>query len=345
MGEAVLQLNIPEKPTFIRRPYSFFHKSVAGRKLTRSELAIMGAVYSFSGSENGCTYSYSRFQREFGISRATVARAVSAMKASGEVSQDKAHKASAAYRFDESAEKACIRTELWLYTFQFEIEGQKRYLTKSEIDVLSLILSHKTNPNTIGAFVASVRQIAGILNLSATCVQRALDALLHADLIYRERGINGSRKSRYKANDKLMRKAVKKMRKEVREQRVDRRTAAEAAADERTERERYYAKIRAERESRKDYFLSLLGADEAYHRADRELRTLDVALARAEIFEPKAVDDLRKRRKSLTVTKSRRMAALGISAEDLNPPFRCEKCRDTGERADHTYCDCWRIQR
>ena len=131
----------------------------------------------------------------------------------------------------------------------------------------------------------------------------------------------------------------------LREQRVDRRTAAEAAADERTERERYYSKIRAERESRKDYFLSLLGADEAYHRADRELRTLDVALARAEIFEPKAVDDLRKRRKSLTVTKSRRMAALGISAEDLNPPFRCEKCRDTGERADHTYCDCWRIQR
>ena len=351
MGEAVLQLNIPDKIDYIRRPYCLFQREINGRKPCRSVLTIAGAISSFSmGAAKSCGYSYSAFQNKFGYSRATVAHAIAELKKSGEIAQSK-RKSGAVYHYEGENSGAYITTEIWLYHTLFRIGSKERYLRNSEIDVLSLMMTHANNPNGAGTYRGSFRMIEGILSLSHHTVHKAISALLEAGLIFRaaeDKGVNGHKMSVYRINAKLIRRSKKAYKKAQERQNApkDYRNEQEKAADARAEMARYYAIRQDERQRRIEHFKGLLESDGEYVRVQKEIRRLDIEIAKAEVFNLGTIAQLRAEMRQKEAIRARRMAALNVSEKDLNPPYYCVECHDTGERiADHRMCDCWRIQR
>lgn len=347
MAERVAKLNDriqADGSVYIRRPYSFFHGALGG-KPTRSETMVAGVIYSFAdkpGTE--CRYTYDRFCRELGISRSTVARCIRAAKDSHVIRQKKRH-AGAAYTIDQmpTDTHSFVRTESWMIDTVFELRGgETRRLKQSEIDVLSHIWTHCTNPNGDGSCRGSVRLWAGMLNLDAKTVDAAIRVLLHADLIVRpeaNRGVNGSVRSAYRLNARFVRKLMRG-RKRAQTPR-ERASAAETASDGRAERERFYAARRAQAESRAEDYLRRVMQDADYAAAERRSRALTIEIAKAELYSPADVARLRQEARDITARKHARLRALGVRPEDLTPHYSCPRCRDTGFLPDGRACDCY----
>ncbi len=342
-----VQFNVPEKYSTIRRPYSLFHAEINGHKLRRSELAIAGIIHSYSSKEEQrCMHSYTRFAQELHFSRATVADAIKTLRDEALISQEK-RKISAAYRIEKKFDGGYMQTPLWLYTAQFMLKttSETVYLTSAEIDVLSLILTHTQRNNGTGEFSGSVRRIAGMLNINKKTVQKAISKLLAVELIFRpETGMNGHARSTYVANAKILRKKEKALMKAQKPS--ERRSQADVQADERAERMRYYQLRENERKQRIEFFEEKIAADEEYKRIKYEKGKIEIALAKAEVFEPTAADSLRIKLETLNLQfngiRARRMAELRLTPKDLAPPYICSACKDTGERANGQACDCWR---
>lgn len=357
MTRDVLQLN--ESVTgSMRVPYSFFKKQLypnGGRMLRRSEIMILGAVFSYSCVKDmTCNMTYHKFEEKLGLSHGTVARGIKALKESGEISQDKSRRTGAAYRsMKPLKESGFIKIEFYLYSTKFEVRGEKepRYLPKAAIDVLCLMKTHCSNEKTGGVFLGSVRGIAHTLNLSPTTVQKSIDLLMRAKLVFRNesgRGLNAHKRSTFTVNQKLIRKAEKKFRKGTTApaQSSDKQTSCsdhlEAAADARAEFDRYYDELRRRALNRAEWFENCLEQDDTYRRVNGDLQALKPKIARAEIYRAPELAWLLSEQKRLEGERARRMAALNISEVDLTPQWRCNKCNDTGfHLLDGKMCDCY----
>lgn len=356
MANAELQLN--ESITgSMRIPYSFYKKRLypnGGRMLRRSEIMLMGAVFSYSSAKNmACNMSYRKFEEKLGLSHGTVARGIKALKEAGEISQDKSRRTGASYRSTKATkESGFIKIEFYLYSTKFEVRGERelRYLPKAAIDVLCLIKTHCSNEKAGSVFLGSVRGISHTLNLSKTTVQKSLDLLMRAKLIFRtesNRGLNAHKRSTYTINQKLIRKAEKKFRKKTAapEQASDKPTSEYQKkvedANARADFERHYAELQRSALSRVEWFEKRLGQDDTYKLVDAALRALEPKIARAEAFSlPELVQLLGEERK-LKGERARRMAVLNISESDLTPKWQCRKCSDTGFLPNGQICDCY----
>lgn len=356
MTEAVLQLN--ESVTgSMRIPYSYFKKRLypnAGRMLRRSEIMILGTVFSYSSAKNmTCNLSYRKFEEKLGLSHGTVARGIKALKEAGEISQDKSRRTGASYRSIKSTkESGFIKIEFYLYSTKFELRGdpEPRRLPKAAINVLGLMKTHCSNKKAGGVFIGSVRGIAHTLHLSKTAVQNSIDLLMRARLVFRkdsDKGLNAYKRSTYTVNQKLIRKAEKKSRRVTTEpaQTSDKQPSyydqQVAAADARSEFERYYSGLRQRAENRTEWFKKRLEQDDTYKRVNDALRALDPKIARAEIDRLPELVQLLSEKRALKVERARRMAALNISESDLVVKRRCNKCKDTGFLPNGKMCDCY----
>ncbi len=117
---------------------------------------------------------------------------------------------------------------------------------------------------------------------------------------------------------------------------------AAIAADERADREHYYAVLREKAIARAENAQKRAARDPAFADADAAVRKGEIELARAEVF---SAADLPKIRAELERAKRDREAALlrlGISEKDLLPKFACPKCSDTGFLPSGKQCDCYR---
>ncbi|MGN0823155.1 MAG: hypothetical protein ACI4NG_05220 [Candidatus Gallimonas sp.] len=120
------------------------------------------------------------------------------------------------------------------------------------------------------------------------------------------------------------------------------RNEAAIAADQRSDRERYYSLLRARALEKAEKAQKRAAKDEAFRTADAALKKGEIELARAEVFSPNALPALRE---SLTEWKKKRADALSrlkLSEEDFLPRFQCAKCSDTGFLPDGRMCDCYR---
>lgn len=354
MEDTALQLN--EVPGYIDQPYSFFKKTLSrngGRKLRRSEILLYATVYSFSRSDDDtatCNLAYSKFEQKLGLSHGTVARGIGALKEAALVNQDKSRRTGASYKCTSKIkENGFIRTEFYLFSTKFEAKGEApRYLTTSEINVLSLIKTHCGNKKGSGVFTGSVRGIARTLGLSFTIVQKCITTLLKMHLIFRSeenRGRNGYKRSGYTVNAKLLRRTEKNYKRDIEPPKPKKALSSEAreieAANARAEREHYYAVLREVAENRRQSFLDHLNRDDTYKRVDDALRALPPKIGRAEAFNLPELLHLKNEEKRLQAQRARRMAELGITEEELRPKYRCARCSDTGFKPDGTMCDCY----
>lgn len=336
---------------YIKTPYRFFNEKIQARRPRRSEIALAGMIYTFSNikehPEARCNLSFKKFADKLGTSPATIARGISALKESGLVEQDKARYACASYKYAETVnDKAYIRVDLFLYSTVFEIHGSEpRRLRRSEIDVFSLISSHCNNKKRNGTFKGSMRSIAAILNMNEKTVRKAIDVLLHADLIYRtaeDKGLNKYVQSVYRINAKYVRKAQKAYDQKERKQEKPL-PKATIDANARAERQRYYDLIKDQEQARRDKLEALLMRDREYAQAKIELRKIEISLAKADLAgNVDLLRTLNHRKIELLRVTNERMRACGVPKDALEIRYVCKKCKDTGTLPDGRSCDCYR---
>ena len=117
---------------------------------------------------------------------------------------------------------------------------------------------------------------------------------------------------------------------------------AAISADARSERERWYAARRSAALEQAERTKAAAQKDEAFSRAERDIKTDEIALAKAEVFSPETLPVIRARILDAQRRRKEALLRLHISEEDLTPKFACPKCSDTGFLPDGKMCDCYR---
>lgn len=324
---------------FLMRPYSFFRAGEGSP--TRSETMVRGWIYSMTRQEGAvCRFGYGKFAEKFGLSRSTVARTVRSLRTKGAISARRFGAHPSEYTYTETISKtAHVRTETWFYTHIFSIDGVNRRLTNAEIDVLSLIYTHTRYSK---CYEGSVREIAGILNLSEKTVMRCIKVLLAAGLIRRSSiGLNKNSKTVFEANMKVLRRVDKQVKKEEKARKEGRLPDHVLAANAKAAREKYYADKREKAISLAERFEERAKENPRFIEIERELARLNIDLAKAELYAPLSLATLQARQATLRAERADVLSAAGIQEWQLLPQFECKLCDDTGfRRSDGVACTC-----
>ncbi|MBQ7924108.1 MAG: DnaD domain protein [Clostridia bacterium] len=119
-------------------------------------------------------------------------------------------------------------------------------------------------------------------------------------------------------------------------------TPAVEAINAKADRERYYALLREKALSHADKVLQKANKNIRFKELSAELASMEIALAKAEVFEPKKLPALLERKQALLAARNETLAEMGIHEEDLSPQFTCKKCSDTGFLENGKACDCYK---
>ena len=114
------------------------------------------------------------------------------------------------------------------------------------------------------------------------------------------------------------------------------------AVNAKSDRERYYALLREKAQSRAEKFLAKANANERFKEITTELSKMEIALAKAEVFEPQNLPSLQDRKTALLQERKNILSGLEINEQDLLPQFSCKRCSDTGFLPSGTACNCYK---
>ncbi len=120
------------------------------------------------------------------------------------------------------------------------------------------------------------------------------------------------------------------------------RSEAAVAADERSARDIYYTRLRDRAMRRVERAEAIAARDEEFSAAERELRSLGLELAKAELSETSDLTPLKERVELAKKRRAEALARLRLSERDFTPAFTCKKCSDTGFLPDGKLCDCYK---
>lgn len=362
------------KTEYFKRPYSFLKEG-----LTSLASSICGKIYSFSGKkDHACRSSFNDFADNFNASRRQVMRTVKALIAGGYIAQDlKEDGKSPEYRYIKPVNRnTVVYTPMFFYErdfdFIFEEDGVKipmrRKLTRIEADVLSIICGHSLSKSK--GFDGSLRGLAAQVGVSAPSAKRAVDELLAGALIERPtiaKGRLGS--TRYVANADLLMEYIsvcysKKKKqetatntvqattpspkrefteeeKEARRQYKIKQAQEVAERNAKAARENFYAQRQALIVRRLDINETKARKNANFVKAVVGLTKLQLALAKAQIYEPERLPALRQEETRLNLLRVQALKEVGLTEEDLQPKYICQKCKDSGSLPDGRACDCY----
>ena len=114
------------------------------------------------------------------------------------------------------------------------------------------------------------------------------------------------------------------------------------AVNAKADRERYYAALREKAQSRADKFIAKANKNERFKQLTTELSKMEIALAKAEVFEPKNLPALTEQKAALLRERRSILEGLGIEEAQLSPQFTCTKCSDTGFLPSGVACNCYK---
>ena len=114
------------------------------------------------------------------------------------------------------------------------------------------------------------------------------------------------------------------------------------AINAKADRERYYALLREKAISKADKTLTKANQNVRFKELSAELASMEISLAKAEVFEPKKLPALLERKQALLSLRGEVLAEMGIHEEELIPQFICQKCQDTGFLKNGKACDCYK---
>lgn len=116
---------------------------------------------------------------------------------------------------------------------------------------------------------------------------------------------------------------------------------AAIAADERGEREHYYSVLRNKAQTRAEQAQRRAEEDEAYRNATAELKKGEIELAKAEVFAPDQVENIKKTLIRYQDLRKLALKNLGLTEADLLPVYHCKKCSDSGFLPNGKMCTCY----
>lgn len=114
------------------------------------------------------------------------------------------------------------------------------------------------------------------------------------------------------------------------------------AANAKSDRERYYALLREKAQTRADKFLAKANGNARFKEITAKLSKMEIALAKAEVFEPKNLPTLTAEKAALLTERKVILSGLGIEEAELTPQFTCGKCSDTGFLPNGASCNCYK---
>ncbi|MBR2375542.1 MAG: DnaD domain protein [Clostridia bacterium] len=114
------------------------------------------------------------------------------------------------------------------------------------------------------------------------------------------------------------------------------------AANAKSDRERYYALLREKAQSRADKYLAKANGNARFKEITSKLSKMEIALAKAEVFEPAFLPNLTKEKAELLSERKAILSGLGIEESQLFPQFTCAKCSDTGFLPNGVACNCYK---
>ena len=114
------------------------------------------------------------------------------------------------------------------------------------------------------------------------------------------------------------------------------------AVNSKADRERYYAVLREKAQSRADKYIAKANKNERFKQLTTELSKMEIALAKAEVFEPKNLPALTEQKAALLRERRSILESLGIDETQLLPKFTCERCSDTGFLPSGVACNCYK---
>ena len=116
------------------------------------------------------------------------------------------------------------------------------------------------------------------------------------------------------------------------------------AVNAKTDRERYYALLREKAQAKAEKYLKKANGNNRFKEITAALSKMELALAKAEVFEPKKLPKLMEEKSSLLHERKVILAGIGIDEAQLIPQFCCEKCSDTGFLPSGVACNCYTPQ-
>ncbi len=114
------------------------------------------------------------------------------------------------------------------------------------------------------------------------------------------------------------------------------------AVNAKADRERYYALLREKAQSRADKFVAKANKNGRFKEITTALSKMEIALAKAEVFEPKNLPALTEEKANLLRERRSILEQLGIDESDLAPQYACIKCSDTGFLPSGVACNCYK---
>ncbi len=328
---------------YFKKPYA-----IHGR-YARSRGSFIALINSYDVEGKDCKMGYQKICELLNISRSTAVRTIKQAEAAGEISRVR-NKTYTEYHMKDLISGEFERVEFCLYRLEFEIDGIKRKLTKSEIDVYSELYTKITDKqNKAKAYFGSAKSLSAILKMCPNTVIKSLRSLMKAGLVYRQKALSGHEKSRYTLNMEFVRQLERNRRRKAREKEKDapksEREQIAAALDERAERDRYYARLRAAAERIADDNRRRAFRDTEYKITDGKLSDAERRAARAEAFGAENLPELLAEVKRIKARKKALLSGMGMSEVDLQPRYHCKKCSDTGFLPDGRACDCYHPKR
>lgn len=320
------------------------------REYKLSAVAAGGEVYSFTcdkvnGEQPTCTRTYKGFSRDLGISVSSVSRAVGSLIKGGAIER----KGQSEYITTLDKSGTFLRLESWVNTITIKFTNKQgkvveRKLRLSERFVFSLIFTHcDTGKGGDNKYSASNAEIGRILGLNPKTVSNAINTLIAAGLVIRaeyERGVNSTHKSTYHINKRLLSRNRVAASSPIGAKRQPK-TPEEARAES-IDRERWYAQRRQEAEERAERNERKARTDNRFKAADRELRSLAMKEAFAELAgELEELAKIQSRRRELEQQRIKALRRLHLTPDDLRPQYHCPACNDTGFTEEGRLCGCY----
>lgn len=115
-----------------------------------------------------------------------------------------------------------------------------------------------------------------------------------------------------------------------------------AAVNQRADRERHYALLRERAQSLADRYAAKANANPRFKEISAELARMEIAQAKAEVFEPQTLPALLEKKQALQKERKEILKTLGITEKQLLPQYQCKKCSDTGFLPGGAVCDCYK---
>lgn len=310
-----------------------------GQNFSAIERKILSALYTFSGKDF-CRFTYSELQARYRCSLSSVYRTIrKAIRGNFKRGKKKCQ-----YAFGEERDpgQLFLKIEEWLYFAAFSIGDEYDFLTNNEVEVLSLLRYYAGK-----RWSTSQNRVADELGISSSTASLAFSRLSRMDLIEavsatgeaQQRTANHHIKTFYRINEKLLAQKKSEIIKHVKGK-----SASVKAIDERTDRERYYARVQQMESDRIERLETRLGKE--FSELKRQLGILGMEYAKAELSaQREKLREIQKRRQEIQAAMRKKLEDLGLTEHDLEPHFLCRECRDTGIRSDGSLCTCWKERR